>query len=222
MAFVSLVPSWKVTPERSQSRRVNPSGDHSHLSMTRRLGFPSQPTPIGDSSVRRSIAAFRPPESFPLRGIAVPIVSVVLVVEGEEDRVQAGIVSASSSAARTRQGAEARSNWDRAAERSIRAPCSLCHRFAQSGHMLEPTGRPWGRFHSPYIGRCRAPIQSVVQRPDFRAPVAGDRPATGSCGTTSSRPGARRRTTGRRPSTKPSGCPSERFESSWFSLSPDR
>ena len=85
MAFVSLVPSWEVTPERSQSRRVNPSGDHSHLSMTRRLGFPSQPTPIGDSSVKRSIAAFRPPESFPIRGIAVPIVNVVLVVEGEEE-----------------------------------------------------------------------------------------------------------------------------------------
>ena len=121
-------------------RRVNPSVDHSQLSTTRPgAGLPSQPMAIGDSSVRRSIAASRPAAGSPTRGIAVPIVRVVLAVEGEEDRVQAGIVSASSSAARTRQVAEARSNWDREAERTIREPCSLCHRFAQSGHVPEPT-----------------------------------------------------------------------------------
>jgi hypothetical protein len=50
---------------------------------------------------------FRPEFSSWTGGIAVPIVSVVLEPDGEDDREQAGIASAISSAVRLRRKSEA-------------------------------------------------------------------------------------------------------------------
>ena len=218
--FVSFVPSWKVRPGRSRRRTLRPSGDHFQRSMTRGMGLPSHPTWTGTSRVSRSMMTFRPG---------------VLVL----DRRNCG----SYRERRAGAGRRGRSRTGGYRQRDQqRCQASKKERSLSRGEAVGPTGPLGSRAHSATelhilgqtvesaIGAANTTPISAAARYSSRAPCSGlnsrDRrqgsTGSGSRTTTSSQPGARPRTTGKRTSTRPAWYPSERFESSWLSLSPDR
>ena len=123
--LVRLVPSWNFRPGLSFRRRARFPSSHSHESIARPTGFPSQPKPMGASRTSESTTEFTPVVASPAWGNDVPMVTTVSCAVDVSALRQACIATAKSSTSAHARQSGARSDETSRRARRFMAKCLL-------------------------------------------------------------------------------------------------